>query len=174
MLNLKFLKLQVEYLVWANLAKNSENLAGRPFDCHKHLYKPRGGVQMATSHSFPSQRSPELHTSAAAVIRATISSISASLYHRQPRHCRSCVDQDLALATATVILVCTIAPCTFQSVSVAALTEPSVSLHHARTSPVCSLAQPEPSLPCLRFSFWCPVPAFDHLSSLAWLVQSCF
>ena len=121
----------------------------------------------------PSQRSPELPTSATALIRATISATSASLYHRRPYHCWSCAHQDLALATATVILVCTIAPCTFQSASAAALTEPLVSLHHARTSPVCSLAQPEPSLPCPRFSFWCPVPALDQLSSLVWLVQSC-
>ena len=125
----------------------------------------------------PSQRSPELPTSAAAVIRATISATSASLYHRRPCHCRSCAHQDLALATTTVILVCTIAPCTFQSAvvaaltepwlftaraiasaaSAAALTEPSVSLHHARTSPVCSLPQPEPPLPGY------PCPRFSHL-----------
>ena len=109
----------------------------------------------------PSQRSPELPTSAAAVIRATISATSASLYHRRPCHCRSCAYQDLALATATVILVCTIAPCTFQSASAAALTEPSVSLHCQDTR-------------ALGSAIWCPASASGLILSLHLPVQGRF
>ena len=131
---------------------------------------------MFISYSL-SQRSPELPTSAAAVIRATISSTSASLYHRRPCHCRSCAHQDLALATATVILVFTIAPCTFQSASAAALTEPSVSLHHARRA--LSVHCPSLSLHCqdtraLGSAIWCPASASGLILSLHFPVQGRF
>ena len=83
----------VEYLVWAKFAKNSENWCRETLRLPPNAYLNMGGVaNFVTSHS-PSQRSlessdrPLLPASAAAVTRATISAVRASLCRSS--HCHT-------------------------------------------------------------------------------------
>ena len=138
----------MECSVWANLAKNSENMVHRPFGCPFSFYINRGGGQPDCHFIFSSsQRSP------------------------QSKHFRC--RRSLSFL-APVAAVTKVAPVSVRAVVEPSLPCKHPSLHHTRTSPVSSLAEPEPSLPCPRFSSWCPVPSLDQLSSHVWLVQSYF